>query len=128
MRSLILAFTLIFSLSGLVRSQETTEKINKSITEGNASSLSVHFNSSLDISLPDIDQTMSSAHATQVMKNFFKENPPKSYKVNHVGSSREATKYIIGTYKSDNKSFKVYALLKLNDDKYLIVQLQFEEE
>ena len=128
MRSLILAFTLIFSLSGLVRSQETTEKINKAITEGNASSLSVHFNSSLDISLPDIDQTMSSAHATQVMKNFFKENPPKSYKVNHVGSSREATKYIIGTYKSENKSFKVYALLKLNDNKYLIVQLQFEEE
>jgi hypothetical protein len=128
MRPMILAFTILFSLSGLVRSQETTEKINKSITEGNASSLSVHFNSSLDISLPDIDQTMSSAHATQVMKNFFKENPPKSYKVNHVGSSREATKYIIGTYKSEKKSFKVYALLKLNDDKYLIVQLQFEEE
>jgi hypothetical protein len=108
--------------------QEVTEQINKSIKEGDASALSIYFNSSLDISLPDTDQSMSNAHATQVMKNFFKENPPKSYKVNHVGSSREATKYIIGTYKSINKSFKVYALLKLNGGKYLIVQLQFEEE
>jgi hypothetical protein len=128
MRSLIITCAVIFSLAGIARSQEVTEKINKCISEGDAASLSVHFNTSLDISLPDTDQTMSSAHATQVIKNFFKENPPKSYKVNHVGSSREATKYIIGTYISGNKSFKVYALLKQNKGTYLIVQLQFEKE
>ena len=62
------------------------------------------------------------------MKSFFKDHPAKSYVVNHTGSSREATKYIIGTYKSGSKSFKTYILLKEKEGKYLIVQLQFELE
>lgn len=108
--------------------QEVTDKINQTLKDGDAVALSEYFNSSLDISLPDTDETMSKSHATQVMKSFFKDNAPKSYTVNHVGSSREETKYIIGTYKSQSKSFKTYLLLKLTDGKYLIVQLQFEQE
>ena len=61
------------------------------------------------------------------MKSFFKNNPPKSYTENHKGSSREATQYIIGTYKS-TKTYKTYVLLKEKEGKYLIVQLQFEVE
>lgn len=112
----------------MLSAQEATDKVNAAIKSGNAVKLSDHFNSSLDISLPDTDQTMSKSHATQMMKSFFKDNPPKSYKVNHIGSSREATKYIIGTYVSASKSYKTYILLKESDEKYLIVQLQFEVE
>lgn len=128
MRFLIFSFILFLGLSSGVNAQETTELINKYIKEGKATELGKYFNSSLDISLPGTDQTMSSAHATQVMKDFFKNNPPDTYKVNHVGSSREATKYIIGTYTSGTKSYKTYALLKQQEGKYLIVQLQFELE
>jgi len=110
------------------QAQEATEIINSALKSGDAGKLSEHFNSTLDISLPDTDQTLSKSHATQVMKSFFKDNPAKSYVVNHTGSSREATKYIIGTYKSGSKTFKTYVLLKENAGAYLIVQLQFEEE
>ena len=119
---------LICSISSGLSAQETTNKVNAALKSGNATKLSNHFNSSLDISLPDTDQTMSKSHATQVMKRFFKDNPPKSYTLNHIGSSREATKYIIGTYVSGSKSFKTYILLKEKEGKYLIVQLQFELE
>jgi len=115
-------------LSSGLAAQETTDLINQALKAGNAGQLSDHFNSTLDISLPDTDQTMSKSHATQVMKSFFKDNPAKAYTVNHTGSSREATKYIIGTYKSTAKTFKTYILLKEKEGKYLIVQLQFEEE
>ncbi len=115
-------------LSFGLTAQESTDLINNALKAGDAGKLSEHFNSTLDISLPDTDQTMSKSHATQVMKNFFKNNPAKSYTVNHTGSSREATKYIIGTYKSADKTFKTYVLLKEKEGNYLIVQLQFEEE
>lgn len=111
---------------GNIQAQEVLEKVNKAIENADAAELSEYFNTSLDISLPDSDKTMSKAHATQVIKSFFKDNPVKSYKVNHTGSSREATKYIIGTYISGNKSYKTYVLLKETSGKYLIVQLQFE--
>jgi len=113
---------------GSVQAQEVLEKVNKAIENADATELSKYFNTSLDISLPDSDQTMSKAHATQVLKSFFKDNPVKSYQVNHTGSSREATKYTIGTYKSASKSYKTYILLKETSGKYLIVQLQFESD
>lgn len=124
----ILQAGILLGLPSEISAQEVTDEVNAALKIGDADKLSKHFNSSLDISLPDTDQTMSSSHATQVMKSFFKENPPKSYSVNHIGSSRDATKYIIGTYKSGSKSYKTYALLKKNNEKYLIVQLQFEVE
>ena len=119
---------MLYGISSDLSAQDAAEMVNTALKSGNAVKLSDHFNSSLDISLPDTDQTMSKSHATQVMKNFFKNNPPKSYTVNHTGSSREATKYIIGTYISGSKSYKTYVLLKKTGEKYLIVQLQFEQD
>jgi len=119
---------IIFSFSSSVSAQEATDLVNKALKTGDATKLSEHFNSTLDVSLPDTDQTMSKSHATQVMKSFFRDNPVKSYTLNHIGSSREATKYIIGTYTSGDTSFKTYLLLKETEGKYLIVQLQFEKD
>jgi hypothetical protein len=107
--------------------QEVMQELTRAFKNGDASLLSTYFNSTLDVTLPDTDETMSKAHATQVMKSFFKNNPPRSYTENHTGSSREATKYIIGTYKS-TKTYKTYVLLKEKEGQYLIVQIQFEEE
>ena len=127
--STFLGWMLIFLFTvTAAQGQEAIDKVNEALKAGDAVALSDYFNSSLDISLPDSDQTMSKSHATQVMKSFFKDNPPKSYKVNHTGSSREDTKYIIGTYVSGSKSYKTYTLLKANEGKLLIVQLQFELE
>ena len=131
MRSLlyiIMIQAIIFAgVSNPLSAQEVTDQVNKALKTGDAALLSQYFNSSLDISIPGTDESMSKSQATQVMKNFFKDNPPKSYSENHRGSSREATKYIIGTYKSV-KTYKTYILLKEKEGKYLIVQLQFEEE
>ena len=119
---------LVFGIYSNVYDQETTDQVNTAMKTADASALSNYFNTTLDISLPDTEQSMSKSQATQVMKNFFKNNPPKSYSVDHIGSSREATKYIIGTYTSGSKTFKTYVLLKETNNKYLIVQLQFEKE
>ena len=119
---------MLAGFSSHATAQETTDQINKALKAGDAGKLSEHFNSTLDISIPGTDQTMSNAQATQVMKVFFKENPVTSYAENHSGSSREATKYTIGTYKSSAKTYKTYILLKEKEGKYLIVQLQFEKE
>ena len=126
--TLLIQAGLVFAFGNQAFAQETANAVNKAIKAGDATELGKYFNSTLDISLPDTDESMSKSHATQVMKSFFREYPPKSYKVNHTGSSREATKYIIGTYSSGSTSFKTYILLKNTDEKYLIVQLQFEEE
>lgn len=126
--TLLIQAGLVLSFGNQAVAQETANAVNKAIKSGDATDLGNYFNSTLDISIPDTDESMSKSHATQVMKSFFREYPPKSYKVNHTGSSREATKYIIGTYTSGSHSFKTYILLKKSDEQYLVVQLQFEKE
>lgn len=117
----------MFALPASMQAQDPSDDINAAIRSGDAGKLADYFNSSLDLTLPDQDQSLSKAHATQVMKKFFSDHPPKSYTVNHSGSSREATKYSIGTYISGTKLFKTYVLLKKTGGEYRIVQLQFEE-
>jgi len=131
MRSLLyiimIQAVVLAGFSSRLVAQDDIDQVNKALKAGDAASLSTYFNSSLDISIPGTDESMSKSQATQVMKNFFKANPPKSYSENHQGSSREATKFIIGTYQSA-KTYKTYILLKEKEGKYLIVQLQFEVE
>jgi hypothetical protein len=119
------AFLMAFPAS--VQAQDPSGDINAAIRSGDAVKLADYFDSSLDLTLPDKDQSLSKAHATQVIKKFFADYPPKSYTVNHSGSSREATKYSIGTYITGTKLFKTYVLLKKTGGEYRIVQLQFEE-
>ena len=103
-------------------------KLNSTIKDGDAISLSKHFNARVDITLPSVDDTFSQNHATQVLKDFFTKYPPSSFIINHDGTSNDGSLYLIGTYKSGDNTFRVYILLKKSADRFKIFQLQFEKK
>ena len=90
--------------------------------------MSKKFNTTVDLQIGDTDGNYSKTQAEQILKNFFKKYPPKSFKTIHEGSSKNNSEYIIGSYVSDKKSFRVYILLKKFNSKMQIHILQFEEE
>jgi hypothetical protein len=103
-----------------------TENIAAALRAGNAKILASYFNSTIEITLPEKEGTFSKAQAEMVMKDFFSKNPPTSFDVNQKGSSSGGSQFIIGTYKTSNKVFKTYLLLKQVDGQLLIQQLQLE--
>ncbi|MCF8368121.1 MAG: DUF4783 domain-containing protein [Bacteroidales bacterium] len=127
---LILSFSFIF-LAGFKSNgqDDITSRINKALEIADASKLASSFSSTIDLEIPGTDGNFSKNQAEIIVKDFFKKNPVKSYKSNHLGSSNDGSKYIIGTYSSsNNKTFRVYILLKKRDENILINQLQFEQE
>jgi len=103
-----------------------SENIASAIRSGNSKLLTTYFNSTIEITLPGKEGTFSKVQAEMVMKDFFSKYPPASFDINQKGSSSGGSQFIIGTYKSNNKVYKTYLLLKPVDGQLLIQQLQFE--
>jgi hypothetical protein len=121
----------IFLISGIlaaaVQSQaQIPNEILLSLKSGNAKVLSRYFNQNVDLVVLDDQNVYSKAQAQQIVGNFFSSNPPESFSVVH-DSGKEGAKYVIGTLKTINGSFRVYFLLKQNDGKEYIHQLRIEK-
>ncbi len=117
-----------FSLFAFM-SNNVTEDITKAIRNGDSRELARHFGNNVELSVPGIDDTYSKSQAELIMRNFFSNNSPDSFTVNHEGSSRDGSLYVIGVLETkDNKSFRTYFLIKKVSDNYFLHQLQFETQ
>lgn len=97
-----------------------------SLESGNAKVLSGYFNQNVELVVLDNDNVYSKAQAQQIVGNFFSSYPPESFSLVH-DSGKEGAKYVIGTLKTKNGSFRVYFLLKQKDGKDYIHQLRIEK-
>lgn len=102
-------------------------KIFDSMKVGNATELSKHFYSSVELVILDKEEIYSKQQAEQILKRFFASNKVTGFTILHQGG-RDGAKYAIGNLVTANKSFRVYFLVKDTDGKPLIHQLRIEEE
>jgi hypothetical protein len=129
-------FFLILWLTGVIapldsvfcQTDETNKLITFALSKGNAQALSDHFNSMVDLSLPGIEDSYGKTQATRIMQDFFSKNPVKSYKINKTGNSNDGSQFSIGKMEAGNKTFRLYYLIRKISNKYLIHQLQIQEE
>ncbi|MFA8451118.1 MAG: DUF4783 domain-containing protein [Bacteroidales bacterium] len=127
----LLSIILFFFMFSQLQAQDycdSADKIKKNIDQANSENLASYFDSTIDLRLPGIDGTFSSKQAQVIIKDFFKGNPPKSFCTKHKGNSNDGSHYVIGNYTSGEKNYRTYFLLKKRNGRYLIQQLQFEEE
>lgn len=106
--------------------EDITNDIAAAIRSGNTKQLAQYFNTTIDLTIPDNDGTFSKAQAELIVKEFFTKNPPKSFVINHSGSSNDGSLFSVGTYISGVKSFRTYFLVKKIAGTFKIQQLQFE--
>ncbi len=131
--SIIVLALILFNLPGasLVLAQEKTDCINEitnAIIKGSAKEMALHFNSTIDLSVPEKDGTFSKVQAELIIKDFFEKNIPRSFKIKHKGSSNDGSEYAIGTLEVSNNSYRIYFLIKNTTGRKLIHQIQIEEE
>jgi len=128
MKLIKLIFVLLISVSWNYTFSQDNQDIITAIKKGDYQNLTKKLNTTVDLQIEETDGNYSKTQAEQILKNFFKKYPPKSFKTIHEGSSKKDSQYIIGSYVSEKKSFRVYILLKKIDSKLRIHILQFEEE
>lgn len=106
---------------------ETTSQVAAAIQAGNAQDVARHFNAMVDLTLPGYDDTYSKTQAGQILRDFFGQNPVKSFRVSKQGASPDGSHFAIGTLETAKKSYRVYFILKSVSGQHLIQQLQFQE-
>ncbi len=106
---------------------EAIKQITKGIQEGDAIKVSNHFSTMVDLILPGYNDTYAKKQAGQILKEFFYQNPVKSFRVTKQGSSENGSHYAIGELQSGGKTYRVYFLLQASGGQNLIQQLKIEE-
>lgn len=126
---LLLILFVLTSFSFKIEAQNSIANgVSSAIKGGNSKELAKYFYSSIDLTVPGNDGTFSKSQAELIVKDFFTKNPPKSFVINHQGTSGDGSQFSIGTYTSSTISFRTYFLIKKFSDTYYIQQIQFEQQ
>lgn len=106
---------------------EIAKDVNKSIEQGSARSMSKYFGQNVELYIPGSEGTFSRAQSEIIVRDFFSKNPPAQFTVNHQGSSRDGSLYVIGTLKTkDGTFYRTYYLIKRVSQTYILHQVQIE--
>lgn len=106
---------------------EAIKQITKGIQTGDGIKVSNHFSTMVDLILPGYNDTYAKRQAGQILKEFFYQNPVKSFKVTKQGSSENGSHYVIGELLSGSRTYRVYFLLQPSGGQNLIQLLKIEE-
>ena len=108
--------------------KDICSEINKSIMAGDAQQLSKYLSSTVEMSVLGKEGYFSRVQAVSILSEFFKNNPPKDFTVKQGGSSSENTKFSIGTYTTPTNTFKIYYVVKKEQDNEFIHKLTIEKK
>ncbi len=126
---LIILFLLQYSCFLLAQNQsdEVFQQIEQAIKKADANALSNYFNSMVDLTIIDKEQTYSNSHAMYVVKEFFMNYPVRSFSILHKGNAGDNI-YAVGSYISTKGAFDTNIFIKKYGNTYKINQLRFEPD
>jgi hypothetical protein len=122
---------LLLTLAPWVNSQEKDDPLDaviKTIQDADAKSLSAFFNATVELQLPDHENTYSVSQGEMIMKDFFKKFPLDSFSIVQKGNTDNTSRFAICDYISGNSRYQVYLYLRKDQDKFLVQKIKFEEK
>lgn len=115
--------------AGVVSAQNAVaEQATKYIQAGNAKDLAGLFAESLDLVVETTDEIVSKSQAEQILKKFFTNNTPKTFKIVHQGTTGLDIDYLIGELDTSTGVYKVTINVKKAGETLVIHRFRIEKE
>ena len=76
----------------------------------------------LNLKMDSKPQSLNKKEATLVLQGFFQKEPSSNFNYIHQGSSVDGMKYCIGKYITEETSYRVLLLMKVNTDGMLLIE------
>ena len=99
--------------------------IAKYLGQGDAEKLSAWFADNLEITIMSTTIDSSKNQAKQILKSFFENHTPRSFKINHT-ASRSNSKYALGYLNAGGELFEVPIFVSNCKNTYKIQQLKID--
>jgi hypothetical protein len=109
------------------KNDDLPQNLIQAFKQGNNTSLSDYFGERVQLSIQDKEAFYSKQQAKQIIAKFFKDFPPTDFKKRHIGGKVDA-RYVTGDLQTKNGNFRVSFLLKNQDNKLIIHQLNIEKD
>ncbi len=93
---------------------------------GNYKELGKYLNANIELAILENEDVYSKTQAELMLKDFFSKYPPTNFVIIHEGG-KEGSRYAIGTLTTSKGEFRVYFLLKTQDNSQVIHQLRIEK-
>jgi len=129
MKKMILLI-LLLAIAPWMMAQEKDDLLDpviKTIREADAKGLAAFFNMTVEMRLPDHEDTYSASQGEMIMKDFFKKYPPDSLSTIQTGTIDANSRFAICGYLSHNIQYQVYIYMKKEKDRFLVHMIKFEE-
>ncbi|MES2620464.1 MAG: DUF4783 domain-containing protein [Bacteroidota bacterium] len=127
LRVFLMLVTSWFMLINEVQAQ-SFDHIANAIKSGNASALAAAFQGNVEITIKESGNSYSKSQAEMVLKNFFNTHQPKSFAINHQGTSPEGSRYFIGNLSTSTGNYRTYVYAKAAGGALVIQEIRFEEQ
>ncbi|NOZ45577.1 MAG: DUF4783 domain-containing protein [Chlorobi bacterium] len=124
---LSLVLIMIFILINNNCVAQKTSEIIYALKTGNTEKLVTFFKPEIELSVNGNNNTYSLAQAENILKRFFNENKPVSFKILHEGNQSDAY-YLIGTLITEDNTFRTSIFMRTISKKNYIYQLRIENE
>ena len=120
-----IAFLTTYSLSATA---QTMDEITETIDSGSSKTLGKFLDDNVTLNVNNTLSDYSKNQAEQVLRDFFRKNPPKELKILHQDESADKTWYIIGQYLSSETNFKVLIKGIKQGERLIISNIEFTKE
>lgn len=126
---LVIAMIFNISLSVQVFSQnDVIANVRMAIKTGSSKELSQYFGDVIVLNFDGEKSNYSKSQAEFVLKDFFRKYEPVDVEYIHQGDSKKGFKYIMGKYRAENGSFRIYILFKKSETTYYVDTMDFTRE
>ncbi len=119
--------TILFLFISVLAYSQADSDINTALKTGNVNTLSKYMITNIELIIGEKDGVYSKAQAIAILKDFYKKNKAQSFSIIHQGG-KEGAKYIIGNLQTSKQNYRVYYLLKKQNNKDYIYQLRIENQ
>lgn len=131
MKNLIKILPVIALLMTITFAQAQTgplpSEVVKAVKSGDADALKPYLNNKVELLLPGESGVYSKEQAHFILKSFFEKNKVTSFEVLHHGTRQNAT-FAIGEYSCSADRYRMYFLVKSNNNQRLIHQIRIEKQ
>jgi hypothetical protein len=125
----VLGIILILIINPSCFSQpDVISNVRMAIKTGSSKELSQYFGNVIVLNFDGEKSNYSKSQAEFVLKDFFRKYEPVDVEYIHQGDSKKGYKYIMGKYRAENGSFRIYILFKKSENTYYVDTMDFTRE
>lgn len=107
---------------------QSIDEITHAIQNGSSKALGKSLQNNVTLNINNTLSDYSKNQAEQILRDFFRKNPSKEFKVLHQDESADKTWHFIGQYLGDGASFKVLVKGAQQDGKLTVSHIEFTKE